>query len=76
MGAIVASVTIAAMSDGLHLLLPLTAPAHEEARGLLAAMRLPATERLLGTLEVAGDERDSEQALSMPHEREMTGFDA
>lgn len=57
------------MSDGLHLLLPLAAPAHEEARHLLAAMRLPATERLLATLAVAADERDSGQALSMPHER-------
>ncbi|MBK0394609.1 phosphoglycerate mutase [Ramlibacter algicola] len=57
------------MSDGLHLLLPLAAPAHEEARSLLAGMRLPATERLLATLVVTADERDSEQALSMPHER-------
>jgi hypothetical protein len=60
---------MASMSDGLHLLAPLAAPAGQEALHTLEQLRLPATERLLATLAVAADERDSELALSMPHER-------
>lgn len=69
MGAIVASTTIGAMSDAVHLLIPFAACSADGCRERVATLRLPHLERLLAAMALAQEEAGDEHALSMPHER-------
>src|SRR5690349_1567074 len=68
LAAIVASGTMAGMSDGLHLLVPFAASEAPQARATLATLSLPRLDRLLARLAPSAVLDDGEQALSMPHE--------
>jgi hypothetical protein len=76
---IVASRTIADMSDTVQLLIPFAASLEPGCRTAMAGLELPQLQRLVSRLQASGSDEGDERSLSTPHERALgaaCGLDA